>query len=186
MKFWILKHVLNDFLFSSIQVRRNRHAGNCWRSWGELISDVLLWTPTCGRAKAERPARTYIEQLCEYTGCSPEEELPEAMNDREKWRERVRDIHVYSTTWRWWWYIYACVCVSVCVLICRRGSWKFHRPDKKWMVFRWINGTYKDKYENYQLWSIGIMVRVFVNSPGDVCSSHTKTQKKWLLNTQQY
>ena len=36
-----------------------------------------------GRAKAWRPARTYIQQLCEDTGCSPEY-LPEAMNDREK------------------------------------------------------------------------------------------------------
>ena len=34
--------------------------------------------------------RTYIQQLCEDTGCSPED-LPEAMNDREKWRESVRD-----------------------------------------------------------------------------------------------
>ena len=42
----------------TIQVRRTRHAGHCWRSRGELISDVLLWTPTCGRAKAGRPART--------------------------------------------------------------------------------------------------------------------------------
>ena len=57
----------------------------------ELISDVLLWTPTHGRAKAGRPARTYIQQLCEDTGCCPED-LPEAMNDREKWRESVRDI----------------------------------------------------------------------------------------------
>ena len=55
----------------------------------ELISDVLLWTLTYGRAKAGRPARTYIQQLCEDTGCSPED-LPEAMNDREKWRERIR------------------------------------------------------------------------------------------------
>ena len=43
------------------------------------------------RAKAGRPARTYIQQLCEDTGCIPED-LPEAMNDREKWREKVRDI----------------------------------------------------------------------------------------------
>ena len=27
---------------------------------------------------------TYIQQLCEDTGCSPED-LPEAMNDREEW-----------------------------------------------------------------------------------------------------
>ncbi len=45
--------------------------------------------PTYGQAKAGRPARTYIQQLCEDTGCNPED-LPEAMNDREKWRERVR------------------------------------------------------------------------------------------------
>ena len=33
--------------------------GHCWRIRVELISDVLLWTPTYGRAKAWRPARTY-------------------------------------------------------------------------------------------------------------------------------
>ena len=87
----------------TIQVRRTRHAGHCWRSRDELISDVLLWTPTHGYAKAGRPARTYIQQLCEDTGCCPED-LPEAMNDREKWRERVRDIRAISTTWWWWWW----------------------------------------------------------------------------------
>ena len=86
-----------------IQVRRTRHAGHCWRSRDELISDVFLWITTHGRAKAGRPARTYIQQLCEDTGCCPED-LPEAMNDREKWRERVRDIRATSTTWWWWWY----------------------------------------------------------------------------------
>ena len=84
----------------AIQVRWTRHAEHCWRSKDELISDVLLWTPTHGRAKAGRPARTYIQQLCEDTGyCS--EDLPEVMNDREKWRERVRDIHATNMTW-WW------------------------------------------------------------------------------------
>ena len=28
----------------TIQVRRTRHAGHCWRSRDERISDVLLWT----------------------------------------------------------------------------------------------------------------------------------------------
>ena len=57
----------------TIQFRRTRHAGHCWRSRDELISDVLLWTPTYGRAKSGRPARTYIKQFCEDTGCSPED-----------------------------------------------------------------------------------------------------------------
>ena len=85
----------------TIQVRQTTHAGRCWRSRDELISDVRLWTPTHGRAKAGRPARTYIQQLREGTGCCPED-LPEAMKDREKWRERVRDIRATSMTW-WWW-----------------------------------------------------------------------------------
>ena len=89
----------------TIQVRRTRYAGHCWRSKDDPIRDVLLWTPAYVRAKAGWPARTYIQQLCEDTGCSSED-LPEAMNDREKWRERVRDIRASGMTWWWWWNIY--------------------------------------------------------------------------------
>ena len=87
----------------TIKVRWTRHAGHYWRSRDELISDVLLWIPSHGWAKAGRPARTYIQQLCVDMGCGPED-LPEAMNDREGWRERVRDIHADGTT-RWWWWL---------------------------------------------------------------------------------
>ena len=100
----------------TIQVRRPRHAGHCWSSRDELISDVLLWTPAYGQAKVGRPARAYIQQLCEDTGCSPED-LPEAMNDREKWRERVRDIRASSMTWWWLWYITRFLPRSGCVNI---------------------------------------------------------------------
>ena len=86
----------------TIQVRRARHAGHCWRSKDELVSDVLLWTPRYGQAKAGRPARTYIQQLCEDTGCNPEDP-PEVMNDREKWREMVKGIRAGGTSWWWWW-----------------------------------------------------------------------------------
>ena len=86
----------------TIQVRLTRHAGHCWRSRDELISDVLLWAPSHGRAKAGPPARTYIQQLCVDTGCSPED-LPKVMNDRVGWWERVRDICADGTT-RWWWW----------------------------------------------------------------------------------
>ena len=87
----------------TIQVRWTRHAGYCWRSRDKLKSGVLLWTPSYGRPKAGRPARTYIQQLCEDTGYSSED-LPEVMNDREEWRERVRDIHASGTIWWWRWY----------------------------------------------------------------------------------
>ena len=101
----------------TIQVRRTRHAEHCWRSRDELISDVLLWTPTHGHAKAGRPAQTYIQQLCEDTGCCPED-LPEVMNDREKWWERVRDIRATSTTW-WWWSWWSCWKIQPL------GSWRY-------------------------------------------------------------
>ena len=81
----------------AIQVRRTRHAGHYWRSRDELISDILLWTHTYGRAKVGRQARSYIQQLCEDTGCSPED-LSWAMNDWEKWREKVGDIRTRDTT----------------------------------------------------------------------------------------
>ena len=92
----------------TIQVRRTRHARHGWRSKDELMGDVLLWTPTYGQAKAGRPARTYIQQLCVDTGCNPED-LPEAMNDREKLRERLRDIRSGGMTWWWrwlWWLLF--------------------------------------------------------------------------------
>ena len=49
----------------TIQAWRTRHAGHCWRSKDEIVSDVLLWTPAYGQSKAGRPARTFIQKLCE-------------------------------------------------------------------------------------------------------------------------
>ena len=97
------RHQLYGHLPPITKTIQVRHAGHYWRSKNELISDILLWTPVYGQAKAGRPARTYIQKLCEDTGCSLED-LPKAMNDREVWRERVRDIRASGTTWWWWWW----------------------------------------------------------------------------------
>ena len=44
----------------TIQVRRARHAGHCWRSKDELVSDVLLWTPHMAKQKQDdQPELTY-------------------------------------------------------------------------------------------------------------------------------
>ena len=81
----------------TILVRRTRHAGHYWRSKDELISDILLWTPSHGRAKARRPAKTYIQQVCGDTGCSLEDP-PGAMDYREGWRERIWEILTCDVT----------------------------------------------------------------------------------------
>ena len=86
----------------TIQIRRARNAGCCWRSKGELISDVFQGTRSYGRAKVGQMARTYLHLLCTNTRCSMED-LPRAMDDGDEWQERFRDIHANGTPWWWWW-----------------------------------------------------------------------------------
>ena len=88
-------------IMKTIQVTRTRHAGHCRRSKDELISDILPLTPSQGQAKVGWPARTYVQQLCADTGCSLED-LTGAIDDRDGWQERVREIRASST---WWWWI---------------------------------------------------------------------------------
>ena len=49
----------------TIQVRRTRHAGHCWRSRDKLISDVLLWTPSQGQGRAFS-SNIHTAALCRY------------------------------------------------------------------------------------------------------------------------
>ena len=126
----------------TIKVRRTRHAGYCWRSRDELISDVPLWTPSYGRAKAGRPARTYVQQLCEDTRCSLED-LPEAMNDREEWRERVRDIRSSGKTWLWWWWFIFPLGVrrnTEGYQVADEDSTRLNREDGRWKTLLLITG----------------------------------------------
>ena len=106
------------------KIRRTRHAERFWRIRDEPISDILI------RAKAGRPARTYIQQICVDTECSPED-LPEVMDKREGWRERVRDICADGVTWWWWWWYgyngffeeterLAWLCLYICIY-----AWKY-------------------------------------------------------------
>ena len=150
----------------TIQVRRTKHAGHSWRSRDELISDVFLWTPKYGRAKAGRPARTYIQQLCEDTGCSPED-LPEVMNDREKWRERLRDIHASSTTW--WFYIY----IIYIYIYIYKLNWLFLLTvlDKK------VKGFILLKKNDYQYSSLASIKKE------DLICKHKNTKKRKMYVT---
>ena len=48
----------------TIQVRRTRHTGHCWRSKDELISDVLRWTPHMAKQKQDdQLEHTYISYV---------------------------------------------------------------------------------------------------------------------------
>ena len=79
----------------TIQARRTRHAGHCWRSKDELITDVLLWTP---RIWPKQEQDDQLEHAYSSYVRIRDVDLAEAMNDREKLRERVRDIRASGTT----------------------------------------------------------------------------------------
>ena len=73
------------------------------RSKDELISDVLLWTYTHRCASIGRPARINLHQLYEeLRSCL--KDLPGAMDDRDGWKERIREICAVRATWWWWWW----------------------------------------------------------------------------------
>ena len=119
----------------TIQVRLTTHAGHCWRSKNELISDVLLWTPSHGWTKAGCLARTYIQQLCAHMGCDLEN-LPEDMGDREGWRERVSEICADGPTWWWWWWL----CAKELLLLLLFTPWEFFTSvlaDSLSLEFEW-------------------------------------------------
>ena len=84
----LYSHILP--ITKTIQVRRTRHAGHCWISKDELISDILLWTPSHGQAKARRPSRTCIQGVCGDAEYSLEDHL-RVMDGRRVTREGQRD-----------------------------------------------------------------------------------------------
>ena len=63
------------------QIRRTRHVGHCWRSKDELMIDVLLWILSHEWTKIGRPP------------------TDKGIDDRDEWRERMREIRVSSKIW---------------------------------------------------------------------------------------
>ena len=93
----------------TIQVRRSRHVGHCWRNTDELISDIPLWTPSHRRTKVRRPARTYTQQLWADRGVCLED-LPGVMDNRDgerrsrtsvlaAWHDDDDDIIIWRCSW---------------------------------------------------------------------------------------
>ena len=85
----------------TIQVRWTSHAGHSCKSKEELISNIDLWSSSHRPANVGWPARNYLQQLSAVPGCSLDE-LPDAMDDRDEWCGRVREIHASVMTWGWW------------------------------------------------------------------------------------
>ena len=95
-KFW-KHHPTKQQLYSHLppisQTIQVRHVGHR-RIKDEIISDILLWSPTHGHTSVGQPAKIYIDQLCEDTACYREKWLKVTAN-KNRWRESKR-IHAIS------------------------------------------------------------------------------------------
>ena len=74
-----------------IRARITHFAGHCFRRTEELISSILPWDPKDAMAKIARPVKTYQKLLTEDTGVQLAD-LPNAMDNRELWREIVNAV----------------------------------------------------------------------------------------------
>ena len=74
-----------------------------------IYMDPHIWPSKSRDDQLEHTYSSYVK-IREDT-----EDLPEAMNDREKWRERVRDIRASGSTW--WLYIYIYIYVKLAILV---------------------------------------------------------------------
>ena len=81
----------------TIQVRRTRHAGHCWRSRDELIRDVLLWIPHTWPPKS-RTTSTNVHSAALWGLQVVVLDRPNlgCMNDREEWLDEGQGYPCYQ------------------------------------------------------------------------------------------
>ena len=72
---------ISKTISKTIQRRRTRHTGHYWRSKGELISDVLLWTSSYRRASVGWPTRPYLLICADSVFCRLED-MPKTIDNR--------------------------------------------------------------------------------------------------------
>ena len=85
LAYGIPKETVSD----TMMLYKNMKALVCLPDWdhnffNSFISNILLWSPKHGCDSVGWPARIYLYQLCEDTGCSLED-LPRLMDDRDGW-----------------------------------------------------------------------------------------------------
>ena len=151
----LTKHQLYSHLpliTKTIKIRRTRHAEHCWRSKDEPICDVIMWTPSHRRSEVGQLPRTYIQQLCAYTECSPKD-LPGTMDDRDGWWKRASEIFACSVTWWWWWWWWWYICVFVLEEICQLSP-KLCRNENDTDFYPYLPKLHEYilKYYGFYLW----------------------------------
>ena len=70
-----------------------------------MYLSYIFYSKECTIITTEKQKAKQIQKKIQIQVASNSnpEDLPEAMSDREKWRETVRDICADGATWWWWW-----------------------------------------------------------------------------------
>ena len=123
----------------------------------ELISVVLLLTPSHRQACVGRPARIYLQQFCTDAWCSLEDR-PEAMDNRDKWRERERERE--------------CVCQG------NPCSLSILNLCMVYVIFLW-NQNYTNHIWNMK--TLNIMVYIHINSKSIVLSGNCSNKQHMVV-----
>ena len=83
----------------TIQIRRSRHAGHCWRSRDELICELLLWTPRKSRVTSSNlhTAALWGYGVLPWGPAGSDERLGEVARKGQGWHDKMmmRWFHVY-------------------------------------------------------------------------------------------
>ena len=97
-------HVTNKDLYgdipplsSTIRQRRMRFAGHCLRAADQPVSKLLFWSSKEAKRGRGAGLKTFAKVLGEDTGLYNESEIKVLMQDRNIWRQRVRNVVVSST-----------------------------------------------------------------------------------------
>ena len=104
-------------IWETIHIRWAKHSGHCWRSKGNLTSNILQSTSVQGHTSDDWPAKIYIHQLCADTGYC--RELPRVMTNRDGGWDRVKGICVVNMPWWWWWW-WNCLIYSQVMLFVKK------------------------------------------------------------------
>ena len=81
---------ISQIIWQTRHLRQTRHSGG---SEDELISHILLWSPSHEHTSAGQTAKTYVSTVCRL------EDLPRVKNIKDRWRES-RNCAI-SMTWCW-------------------------------------------------------------------------------------
>ncbi len=98
-----IEQVFLMYIWKALSSLSSKFDHGNYRKLHEEYSKSFSWGPFSSLYSRGSYTSHYMQQLWADTGGSLED-LPGTMDDRNGWRERVREIRGGCVTWWWWWW----------------------------------------------------------------------------------